>query len=156
MTKENDMKNRRRDLRRTWTSDARPNRTDIDETSTEFCRADRGGDHRRRLGVGQQRFGARRAWPVATNRRTDSDLPAFPLGLYFVEHFSPGAYGVHFYRDVSMCVFSATPGWGDALSTGAVYVEVNDLFESPDGVYVVTRNAAGTPTDFPFQLVVHC
>lgn len=78
------------------------------------------------------------------------------IGLYYVEHFSPGAYGVHFQRDVSMCVFQATPGWGDALTAGAVFVEVEDLFESPDGVYVVTRNAAGTPTDSPFQLVVHC
>lgn len=94
--------------------------------------------------------------PLTAQVDSSGSVYGASLGLYFVERFSPGAYGVHFYRDVSMCVFSATPGWGDALSTGAVDVEVNDLFESPDGVYVVMRNAAGTPTDFPFQLVVHC
>ena len=78
------------------------------------------------------------------------------LGLQLVEHFSPGAYGVHFYRDVEGCVFSATPGWGDGLSTGAVFVEVDDIAGTADGVYMSLRNSSGVPADEPFQLVVHC
>ena len=78
------------------------------------------------------------------------------LGLYLVEHFSPGAYGVHFYRDVSNCVFTATPGWGDALSGSASFVDVEDLVGTPEGVYVTTWASNGSPADRPFQLVVHC
>lgn len=94
--------------------------------------------------------------PLSVQVDASGSVYGASLGVYFVEHFSPGSYGVHFYRDVSTCAFSATAGWGDSLSTGAVFVEAEDLFESPDGVYVVTRNSSGVPTDEPFQLVAHC
>lgn len=80
------------------------------------------------------------------------------LGLYYVEKLvaPDGAYGVHFYRDVSSCVFSVSTGWGDALSGAPVFVDAQDLAASPDGVSVRTYDASGAPANYPFQLVVHC
>ncbi len=94
--------------------------------------------------------------PLSVQVDASGSVYGASLGVYYVERFSPGSYGVHFYRDVSTCAFSVSPGWGDSLSTGAVFVEAEDLFESPDGVYVVTRNSSAVPTDEPFQLIAHC
>ncbi len=94
--------------------------------------------------------------PLSAQVDVSGSVYGASLGLVQVEHYSPGAYGVHFYRDVETCVFTATPGWGDGLSTGAVFVEVDDIAGVDDGVYVYMRNSGGVPTDYPFQLVVHC
>jgi hypothetical protein len=64
-----------------------------------------------------------------------------------------GSYSVGFAQNVSACAFSATVGTTDASNPGPGRVTVRD-----DGgrVGVQTYDAAGTPADLPFHLVVAC
>jgi len=94
--------------------------------------------------------------PMTAQVFPDGSVYGASLALDSVLSFGGGAYAVFFDRDVSTCLFSATPGWGDDGSTGAVFVEVEDLSADSFGVYVATADSSGAGADFPFQLIVHC
>lgn len=64
-----------------------------------------------------------------------------------------GSYVVGFPERVSSCVYSATIGATDGTALGAGRATVREL----DGrVGVQTFDAAGTPADLPFHLIVAC
>jgi hypothetical protein len=64
-----------------------------------------------------------------------------------------GAYVVGFAESVSGCAFTATLGTTDSSAVPAGRVTVND---QAGRVGVQTYDAAGTPTDLPFHLIVAC
>jgi hypothetical protein len=64
-----------------------------------------------------------------------------------------GAYVVGFAESVSGCAYTATLGTTDASTAPAGRVTVND---HAGAVGVQTYDAAGTPTDLPFHLIVAC
>jgi hypothetical protein len=66
---------------------------------------------------------------------------------------SPGSYVVGFSASVSACTFQATLGTTDASVAPAGRITVND---QGGRVGVQTYDAAGSPADLPFHLVVAC
>lgn len=64
-----------------------------------------------------------------------------------------GTYSVGFAASVSGCAYSATLGTTDATFVPPGHVTVTDL---GGRVGVQTYDAAGTPADLPFQLIVAC
>ena len=64
-----------------------------------------------------------------------------------------GAYVVGFGDSVSGCAYSATLGTTDASTAPAGRITVNDHAGS---VGVQTYDAAGSPADLPFHLIVAC
>jgi hypothetical protein len=64
-----------------------------------------------------------------------------------------GAYVIGFAESVSGCAYSATLGTTDSSAAPAGRVTVND---QAGRVGVQTYDAAGTPTDLPFHLIVAC
>jgi hypothetical protein len=100
--------------------------------------------------------------------------PAGPAGPAAVKHFAAvsaaggfvrgdaksggrdsaiGTYTVGFGESVSGCAYSATLGTADAGTAPAGRITVNDHGGS---VGVQTYDAAGSPTDLPFHLIVAC
>jgi hypothetical protein len=66
---------------------------------------------------------------------------------------STGSYVVGFPASVSACSYSATLGTADSTATQAGRVTVND---QGGKVGVQTFDAAGSPADLPFHLLVAC
>lgn len=64
-----------------------------------------------------------------------------------------GSYVVGFAEAVSSCAYSATLGTTDASTAPAGRIAVND---QGGRVGVQTYDAAGSPADIPFQLIVAC
>jgi hypothetical protein len=64
-----------------------------------------------------------------------------------------GAYVVGFAESVSGCAYTATLGTTDGSTAPAGRITVND---HAGAVGVQTYDAAGTPTDLPFHLIVAC
>jgi hypothetical protein len=67
-----------------------------------------------------------------------------------------GIYDVFFDRDVSGCAYIASLGGPDGGTPLAGTVGATNLFGSPKGLFVVTRNTAGTNASQPFHLAVFC
>ncbi|MEV1332088.1 hypothetical protein AB0J20_21225 [Micromonospora costi] len=77
-------------------------------------------------------------------------------GTGTVIKYGTGQYEVQFGYIVTSGVFVATIGRGDACCIPpAGEVSVAPRLSTPNGVFVQTRNSAGTPADLPFHLVVH-
>lgn len=66
---------------------------------------------------------------------------------------APGTYVVGFAESVSACAYSATLGSTDGSTSPAGRIAVND---QAGRVGVQTYDAAGSPADLPFHLVVAC
>lgn len=64
-----------------------------------------------------------------------------------------GSYVIGFAESVSACAYSATLGTTDASTGPAGRIAVND---QGGRVGVQTYDAAGSPADLPFQLIVAC
>ncbi|MGK5738800.1 hypothetical protein [Micromonospora sp. URMC 103] len=77
-------------------------------------------------------------------------------GTGTVIKYGTGQYEVQFAFTVSSGVFVATIGRADACCIPpAGEISVSARLSTPNGVFVQTRNSAGTPADLPFHLVVH-
>ncbi|MFC0508442.1 hypothetical protein [Micromonospora costi] len=77
-------------------------------------------------------------------------------GTGTVIKYGTGQYEVQFGFIVTSGVYVATIGRGDACCVPpAGEVSVAPRLSTPNGVFVQTRNSAGTPADLPFHLVVH-
>ena len=67
-----------------------------------------------------------------------------------------GQYQAIFDRDVRQCVYVATLGDESASGPGTGQIAVTSLASNVNGVRVVTRDSAGSPSDRSFHLVVSC
>ena len=67
-----------------------------------------------------------------------------------------GIYDVFFNRDVSGCAYVASLGGPDAGTPPAGTVAVTNLAGAPKGLFVITRNSAGTNASLPFHVAVFC
>ncbi|WP_328532753.1 hypothetical protein OG836_19295 [Micromonospora zamorensis] len=77
-------------------------------------------------------------------------------GVGTVIKYGVGQYEVQFGYTVTSGVFVATVGRADACCIPpAGEISVAPRLSTPNGVFVQTRNSAGTPTDLGFHLVVH-
>ena len=74
-------------------------------------------------------------------------------GVSGIAHLGPGRYEVTFAQDVSKCAYVATTK--NAYSQ-AIQVFTAGGHNSPQGVYVETKNQGGGLTDGPFHLAVDC
>jgi hypothetical protein len=74
-------------------------------------------------------------------------------GVSGISHLGPGRYEVTFNQDVSACAYVATT---KHAFTQAIQVFTAGGHNSPQGVYVETKNQGGGLTDGPFNLVVNC
>ena len=70
-----------------------------------------------------------------------------------IAHLGPGRYEVTFTQDVSKCAYVATT---KNAYTQAIQVFTAGGHNSPQGVYVETKNQGGGLTDGPFNLAVDC
>jgi hypothetical protein len=68
----------------------------------------------------------------------------------------PGAYEVIFNKDVTQCAFIATLGQGNAGNGAIGQISVAARNGNANGVFLVTRDSAGTGADKPFHLLVVC
>ncbi|MEV6372334.1 hypothetical protein [Micromonospora musae] len=77
-------------------------------------------------------------------------------GSGVVIKYGTGQYEVQYGYVVSSAVYQATIGRPDAccIPPGGEVV-VAPRLSTPNGVFIQTRNSAGTPVDLPFHLVVH-
>ncbi|MGW3616518.1 hypothetical protein [Micromonospora arida] len=77
-------------------------------------------------------------------------------GVGTVIKYGVGQYEVQFGYVVTSSVIVATVGRADACCIPpAGEISVAPRLSTPNGVFVQTRNSAGTPTDLGFHLVVH-
>lgn len=77
-------------------------------------------------------------------------------GTGTVIKYGTGQYEVQFGFVVTSSVIVATVGRADACCIPpAGEISVAPRLSTPNGVFVQTRNSAGTPTDLGFHLVVH-
>ena len=74
-------------------------------------------------------------------------------GVTGITHLGTGRYEVTFTKDVSRCAYVATTRHA---FTQAIQVFTAGGHNSPQGVYVETKNQGGGLTDGPFNLVVNC
>ena len=74
-------------------------------------------------------------------------------GVTGIAHLGPGRYEVTFTQDVSKCAYVATT---KNAFTQAIQVFTAGGHDSPQGVYVETKNQGGGLTDGPFNLAVDC
>ncbi|MER7332570.1 MULTISPECIES: hypothetical protein [unclassified Micromonospora] len=77
-------------------------------------------------------------------------------GTGYVIKYGVGQYEIQFPYVVTSGVYVATIGRPDSccIPPGGEAVVAPRLY-TPNGVFVQTRNSAGTPADLPFHLVVH-
>ncbi|MET8120689.1 hypothetical protein [Micromonospora sp. NPDC005189] len=77
-------------------------------------------------------------------------------GVGTVIKYGAGQYEVQFGQNVTVGVYVATIGRGDACCVPpAGEISVAPRLSTPNAVFIQTRNSAGTPTDLGFHLVVH-
>ncbi|RLP92296.1 MULTISPECIES: hypothetical protein [unclassified Micromonospora] len=77
-------------------------------------------------------------------------------GVGTVIKYGVGQYEVQFAYTVTNAVFVATIGRADACCVPPPgEISVSARLGTPNGVFVQTRNSAGTPADLGFHLVVH-
>ncbi len=69
---------------------------------------------------------------------------------------SAGAYEVDFARNISLCAYVSTQGEAGVGGASGAITGVTDRAGNAEAVFATTRDAAGTPTDFAFQLIVVC
>ena len=67
-----------------------------------------------------------------------------------------GIYDVFFNRDVSGCAYVASLGGAAAGTPPAGTAAATNLSGLPAGLFVITRNSAGTNANLPFHLAVFC
>jgi hypothetical protein len=77
------------------------------------------------------------------------------VGVTSSANLSDGAYEVIFNRNVTGCAYAATLGDGSLGTYDGEVSATNRLFNS-NGVFVETKNSAGTEANVPFHLVVTC
>jgi hypothetical protein len=69
----------------------------------------------------------------------------------------PGGYIVGFNFDTTKCVYAATLGLcGTSSVEAGGEIQATRAAIDPKGVYVYTRDSAGTPTPRNFHLIVSC
>jgi len=95
--------------------------------------------------------------PLMARVNADGTTNAVSLAVLAVEKgVGTGFYKVTFDRDVSSCVFVATPDPHDYTRAEGEVSAARWLADEPESVYVGTSDSGGSPRDEAFSLVVHC
>jgi hypothetical protein len=108
-------------------------------------------------GVGKSELGRTRAnglrlWGVID---TDGSLVR-GAGVTSTSRTAAGAYHVVFNQDVSDCGYLATLGRTGAEVAQGGEIGTGGLPETPNGVWVRTRDSAGNLTDLSFHIAIAC
>jgi hypothetical protein len=96
---------------------------------------------------------ATRLWAVINANGTVARGSGIGTGTFRED---TGIYDVFFNRDVSGCAYVASLGGAAAGIPPAGTVATTNLFDSPTGLFIITRNPAGTNANLPFHLAVFC
>ena len=96
---------------------------------------------------------ATRLWAVINANGTVARGSGIGTGTFRED---TGIYDVFFNRDVSGCAYVGSLGGPDAGTPPAGTVAATNLFGAPRGLFVITRNSAGSNANLPFHLAVFC
>jgi hypothetical protein len=104
-------------------------------------------------GKGDAGAPATRLWAVINANGTVARGSGVGTGTFRED---TGIYDVFFNRDVSGCAYVASLGGAAAGTPPTGTVGATNLFGQPTGLFVTTRNTAGSSTNEPFHLAVFC